>query len=260
MRSSLLSRGRGLLLASTFSPRSIPGLALWLDGARGLWQDSARTTPATADGDPVGAWDDQSGNGRNATQATASKRGTLKLGIVNGRQVVRFDGTDDFLATAANFVLSGNTSFTAFATTATAALDATYRGVFGQGAEANGQLVNLNVNAGRLALDFFVLRWLADAGAELAANTFYVLRGNKTAGAINTTSTLARNGVVLAGAGDANTPNVGASALRVGCLVPTGYFWQGDIRQLLIYSPALSTADARRVERYLSTDSGVSVS
>jgi hypothetical protein len=41
-----------------------------------LWQDSGRTTPVTAYGQPVGAIDDKSGNGRHLIQATAINRPT----------------------------------------------------------------------------------------------------------------------------------------------------------------------------------------
>ncbi len=45
-----------------------------------LWQDSARTTPVTTSGQPVGAIDDKSGNGRHLLQATAANRGTYAAG------------------------------------------------------------------------------------------------------------------------------------------------------------------------------------
>lgn len=60
-----------------------------------LWQDSARTTPVTADGDPVGCIDDKSGNGNHATQATASKRPLYKTS--GGLHYLYFDGVDDLL-------------------------------------------------------------------------------------------------------------------------------------------------------------------
>lgn len=73
---------------------------LWLDAsdASTLFQDSALTTPAVADADPVGGWFNKStGAATHATQATGTKRGSLKTAIINGLNVVRFDGTDDFL-------------------------------------------------------------------------------------------------------------------------------------------------------------------
>ena len=96
-----LSGLSGIVTATpTFTPASLPGLALWLkaDGTR--WQDSARTTPAVADSDPVGCWDDASGLGNHVKQATSTKRPSLKLGVQNGMPAVRFDGIADFLTAA----------------------------------------------------------------------------------------------------------------------------------------------------------------
>src|SRR2546430_5219180 len=72
---------------TSFSPSSIPNLALWLKADQ----------LALNDGDPVGAWNDQSGNARNFTQGTAGFKPLYKTGIQNGLPVVRFDGVDDFL-------------------------------------------------------------------------------------------------------------------------------------------------------------------
>lgn len=80
-----------------------PNLAYWYDAndIATLWQDSARTTPVASDADPVGAWDDKSGNGRNVIQATAGLRPLYKTNILNGKAIVRGDGTDDLLNHAA---------------------------------------------------------------------------------------------------------------------------------------------------------------
>ncbi len=76
----------------TFDPTQIAGLKFWLKADGVLWQDSARTVRATADGDPVGAWDDGSAIGANCLQATAGRRPLLKLNQLNGLPTVRFNG------------------------------------------------------------------------------------------------------------------------------------------------------------------------
>lgn len=101
--SMLQTTRRALLGGRRFNPAHVAGLTLWLKADAGLYQDAAKTTPATSDGDVVGAWEDQSGNGSDATQATTSKKPLLKLGIVNSKPVVRFDGVDDQLDTANQF-------------------------------------------------------------------------------------------------------------------------------------------------------------
>jgi hypothetical protein len=102
-----MTTARKLLLGllgggATFNPNfplTISGLTLWLDAsdASTLFQNDNGTTPAVADTNPVGYWGDKSGAGRNAIQATAGSRPTLKLAIQAGRPVVRGDGSDDSL-------------------------------------------------------------------------------------------------------------------------------------------------------------------
>lgn len=101
-----------------FSPRDLPNLRVWLRADGVLWQDSARTTRAGADGDPVGSWDDASAAGSHATQATAASRPAFKTGILNGQPVLRFaagttDPTSDWLSFAHDLML-GVAAATAF--------------------------------------------------------------------------------------------------------------------------------------------------
>lgn len=60
-----------------------------------LFQDSAMTTPVTADNDPVGAVLDKSGNDHHLTQATDLSRPLYKT--VDGVSWLEFDGSDDSL-------------------------------------------------------------------------------------------------------------------------------------------------------------------
>ena len=82
-----------------FTPASISGLQLWLDASDSstLFQNSNGTTPATADGDPVGYWQDKSGNANHCVQSDGTKKPQLKTGIQNSRNVVRLDGSNDNL-------------------------------------------------------------------------------------------------------------------------------------------------------------------
>ena len=73
--------------ASGFNPKSISGLAVWLDGS-----DAATLT---LNGSAVSQWADKSGNGRNATQATALNQPTTST--INGKGAVSFDGNSDGL-------------------------------------------------------------------------------------------------------------------------------------------------------------------
>lgn len=59
-----------------------------------LWFDAS--TLELSDGTAVDTWTDSSGNGYDAT-ATLTTRPLLKTNIVNGKNVVRFDGSNDYM-------------------------------------------------------------------------------------------------------------------------------------------------------------------
>jgi hypothetical protein len=101
----LLHRRRVVQLAPAaggFDPASVAGLKLWLkaDAITGL-----------SDGDPVGTWEDSSGDNRDATQGTASKKPTYQTGEVNSLPCVRFDGADDYLSFTDPTVATAHTVF-----------------------------------------------------------------------------------------------------------------------------------------------------
>lgn len=83
---------------------------LWYKSWTGLWQDTSGTTPATANGDPVRRWDDQSGNGNNATVGGVSQRPHLDTGTtLNGHQTILFAAVSSELLSIPN-VLGGLTA------------------------------------------------------------------------------------------------------------------------------------------------------
>jgi len=84
---------------TAFTPRSISGLALWLDASASgsLFQDTSAATVATANPNPIGYWKDLSGNGRHPTQGTANNRVIISPAARNSRTALRCDGVDDFL-------------------------------------------------------------------------------------------------------------------------------------------------------------------
>jgi hypothetical protein len=65
-----------------------------------MWQDSARTIPASTAADVIGAWDDLSGNSYHVTQGTTANKPTLRTNVQNGRSVIRFDGGDSLKKTS----------------------------------------------------------------------------------------------------------------------------------------------------------------
>jgi hypothetical protein len=76
---------------------SLAGYNLWFNSQEGLYQDTAGTSPVTADGQTVKRWDDQVGSlGVSLQEATNGP--TYKTNIVGTFPSVRGDGVNDFLS------------------------------------------------------------------------------------------------------------------------------------------------------------------
>lgn len=102
--------------AGTVDPADIAGLTLWLDASDPdtLWQDSMMMSAATADGDPVGYWLDRSGNNNHVVQYDPTLKPALRTAIQNGKNAIRGDGVNDYIASSAG---GADSAFTLFAVT-----------------------------------------------------------------------------------------------------------------------------------------------
>lgn len=92
-------------------PATLRNRKLHLKSTVGTYQNTILTTPAAANNDPIGGWQDQSGSGNHATQATAGARPLLKTSVQNGHPTLRFDGINDTLGMVG---VDPSTSFTLF--------------------------------------------------------------------------------------------------------------------------------------------------
>lgn len=74
--------------AATASDIPLSGLVLWLRSDTATFQDTARTSAATADGHEVQGWADQSGSDNHVSLLSVA---APVLATVSGKKVVRFD-------------------------------------------------------------------------------------------------------------------------------------------------------------------------
>ena len=84
LNSSIIWQGGGMSPPPPFTPASISGLQLWLD--------AADTATITHSGGSVSQWDDKSGNGYHATQATGASQFTTGVSYINGRNALLTNG------------------------------------------------------------------------------------------------------------------------------------------------------------------------
>lgn len=212
---------------SIFTPASIAGLQLWLP---------ASSIPGN-DGDAVGTWTDQSGQGHSAIQPTSAFKPTLKKNIVNGNAVVRFLGSSNQNMPITYAQARPQTLFMVYQVDV-ANIGRTIAGTTTVG--ANNWLFGAHATGPRW--------WFANGAVGTASGStgiFYCLSGVGTV----SDSTLYSNGVSLA-----NSAAVGVwgATLSLGGASGSESF-TGDIAELVTYDTALSDANRILVQNYLMT-------
>jgi hypothetical protein len=213
----------------------VVGLTLWLKADGTLWQDSGRTTPATANADPVGCWDDASGNGNHFNGGNPP---SLRTNVQNSKPVIRFDGVNDFLTHTAIsmsdfsiFMVAKRATTGDYALLGGAASSPQWR--LGQGGVNKLSTYDgtNNPQSSPLATDttttFTVLEFVR------ASSTVSFYQDGAAAG--TGTMSGAQSLVYL------TTFNAGSS------------FFAGDIGEIVIYNSSLSTGNRQSVEAYLKT-------
>jgi hypothetical protein len=225
-------------LWSSFNPTSISGLQLWLDSSDSgtLFQDSAGVIPAINDGDPVGYWKDKSGNNRNFTQSTAANRPALKTNIQNSKNIIRFDGVNDFIQPS-GYALGPQpvTVFTVFKTNGTG-----YHNIY----DTSGSNPMMWID-GSGRIEFDITGYTSSSVVNTATLVSYV---NASSGGI-----IAINGVTATSPYNVALSSSATTFFNRG----GGQTYKGDFYEMLIYNSALSTAQRQQVETYLNQKWGV---
>jgi hypothetical protein len=253
---------RTLRPANNFTPRSISGLALWLDAsdASTLFQDAAATTPATATSDPVGAWLDKSGNARHATQSTAGSRPTISATATNGKRALAFNGSSSTLAIA-NFNAESNlTGLTRYMVLSQPSAAGFLTGTGGSG----GNFFQQVSFQGRFAAG-------SAYGAVGFPNYAFLTAGTRIIGSVydGTAGSIAA-GIRAFGDGASlpqeatsgslpTTLASGSPTYFIGSNLNANNFFNGRTLEVLTYNRTLTSTERRRLERYLAAKYGITL-
>ena len=232
---------RTLRPSSTFSPRSISGLALWLDAS-----DSSTLTITD---DVVSQWNDKSISKVNATQTTPENRpGTT---IVNGRTAVLFDGANDGLI----FTGTARTDQTWILVAAQTEDQTGSRSIITDAANGYG------ITPARIGAN----RGISSGWGSFGATTYQVVNlgfaGGLPASVLSVNvaggigGNLWRNGIAIA----TFTDSLPTTISRIGFLNSSTFPLTGWIGEILCYSRSLNPAERQKAERYLGTKFGVTV-
>lgn len=224
---------------SSFNPLNISGLAAWWDAS-----DSSTITIDTG----VSQWNDKSGNSRNATQGTGSAQPAIQTAAQNGKDGLRFDGSNDVL----NFTTSALSAFTTFMVHNT--LSGKNTGVFSWRIAGQAGFEVYNVSYATVHTSNLIIY---NGSAEVTPTQ------KETSGESYPTATrlyswdsnyvYRKNGSVIN-----TTTGTFSMGNKANGLIGRGYtgggaYYHADIFEILIYDSVLSDSDKARVESYLNT-------
>lgn len=249
-----------------FSPSDVANLVGWFRADAGTYQDSAGTTQALTNADPVGLWQDQSGQGNHVSQPVDAVRPTLRLAVRLGLPVIRFSlaSTQSLrFLTAGGLDLARNVTalsvWVACVSTTTPA-DARVVG-WDTNAVGNARYALVRNLGGTAAnrLSAIFRRLDADARTDLdgGANTYAngtwdieALVGNFS----TMTFQLRKNGLTInfssLGSGGSTSDTASADA-RIGG-AQTQWF-DGDVGEVLVYQSVPTDTEISRIEGYLNS-------
>ena len=261
-------------------PSSITGLQLWLDAsdASTLYDATSGGSLVAADGG-VARWEDKSGNARHATQGTSGNRPARKTAIQGGKDVLRFDGSDDSLSIASStetfkflhssdstvFVVfksgtTANPGHNAYIVLGTANSTTTVVGALLYTGDSDPTSANNTLywyvsrgGAGTYPVFFdgnnyfpsnaFVMISLLSKPQDGTSGSRFAIRRN--GGSLNSTNSPGGSPQTVSTASSTDDLTVGRA--------PSGEsdFLNGDIAEIIIYDSALSDTDREAVENYL---------
>jgi hypothetical protein len=243
----MITAAHRLFQVGGFSPLSLAP-ALWLSDT----------------GSNTAQWDDISGNGRHATQATAANQPAIVTNALNGRQVRRFDGSNDFMALTSGFDMLRNRAY--------GAIFAVCKTTLGLGG-VDGAVINISrggsTNQARLNIQAIPFGSSYRAGARrLDADAFTgVSTSHNNNFNIVVSEALYSSGLIRVGLNGAytqaslpssgNTSDTNSDAIEVGRTA--AFYINGDIAEILVFPTALSTTERQAVERYLSNKYAITI-
>jgi hypothetical protein len=222
--------GQGTYRLNITAGSSIPtGAHLWLKADAGVVSSSGK----------VSQWLDQSGNGRNASMATASRQPSFVSGALNGKPVLRFNGAQSmYLDTFAS-----PTTFTVFIVGKNSNPSESFSMILGPGGNApNNQM---RWEGGSRALFVGTGNNLPVITSSIGnTRVFHALSTRYDGG----TMTVYRDGNATSSHSFSTS---GPWTLASVGSYYSSYYMQGDLAEVLIYARALSEAERGSVNSYL---------
>lgn len=235
---------------------------LWLSADNAVYSD-AGVTPASNNSN-VAQWNDRSGNGRNASHATAGERPNFQTGILNGLPVIRFTAANGDRLLSTN-VTPGNTA-AVFAVASWSSLPTSNPGII-HAAPAGSAFSGTTT-------DKAIGMWVSNAGSNMVwgrgvqsnntqrdipqvtattVNTFYsfanIYDGSNITQYVNNT-----------GAGTVTYNGTLKSWSDFGIGRQASESWNGDIAEVIAYNESVNSAQRIIINNYLAAKYNLTLS
>jgi len=223
---------------AVFSPRQISGLGLWLDGA-----DPAGNGIIPASGATVSTWVDKSGNANNGTSGSATFQTDSAGGFIN------FTGSQTYAITNPNIVV--NQYFTIFVVEQLQNYAGGEAAFMGGNGSFNANLhMRYVTGGGGIKFGFFgndldasVTAFLTNATQPIRIWSFSFTASSRV---------IYLNGTSIGSDGN-NTQISAWGGANIGAMVSYGgQYYNGKMREVMIYSGTMTTTPRQQVESYLA--------
>jgi hypothetical protein len=237
---------RTLRPANNFTPRSIRGLALWLDAS-----DSSSYTIATG----VSEWRDKSGNNRTFAQSTGNNQPAVTT-LSSGKTVFTFDGTNDSFTSQTSLSLSSTHSVFAVVLPRIRKI-----GVFLGGASGAELFYGDGSSFSGSKFGAFGIARVVYGGGDITTGVRQIVSVVCSGSANPTNLSMWTNGV----GGPVSVVTAGSdltAAMTTPLMIGTSsgnQFWDGQIAEILIYDNAVSNIGRGSIERWLGGKWGITV-
>ncbi len=242
---------------TTFTPKSISGLQLWIDAndSTTLFTDLACMDGSPANNASIKCWKDKSGNTNNAIGINAP---IYKTNSMNGKAIIRFDGQNLLVGTSLlNSINTGNV--TVFIVAKNSDI-------------GNSVLVGVpDISEVRFNIHlpwsdeniYWDFGYMVGGGGGRIFNywggyegTTYVWTFNAAYGSGVGSQNIWRNGTRIQSNTTSKNPSYGTTyGLSLGG--KTGAYFSGDLAEITIYNTALSDTERQNIETYLKTKWGI---
>ena len=226
-----------ILKNKNYSIPTIPltNLKMWLKSDAGI----------TLNETTVSSWVDQSGNGNDVSQGTAESQPLYVNNVLNGKPVLRFDASDDYLVSNlfVPYLSQPNTVFIVWNTNT-----------------VSNQIIFDGYTGARNCLGYFpgyaydlflysgaILSWPDFTPSDYHISTI-LFSGS--------TSALYQNGIQKI-SGDTGVEDMGRMIIGYAYDL-SGYPLDGNIAEIIVYNSGLNTTERQQVESYLSSKYNIS--